>query len=88
MTIFALITKTSKKDKLILAIILYIYFLLYFYKTNKNKLQALIYITSKINIMMLVYILKLSLKFYFINIEAYKIDGFILKIVYIVLASF
>ena len=68
--------------------VLYIYYPLRFRKDKKNEVQALINSSSKVNIMMLAYALKLGLKICRINVGAQKIDGSILKTFGIVLASF
>lgn len=51
-----------KKDEMILAKILYIYYLPSFEKNKKNKIQALINCNSKINAIILVYILKVGVQ--------------------------
>ena len=53
-----LVTTTSKKD-LILDHILYIYYLVYFWK-GRNYIKTLIDLDSKINIITLIYTLKLG----------------------------
>lgn len=88
LTIFILITKASKKDKMILEKIQYIYYLLYFRKDKKNEEQALIDLDSKINAIILTYIAKLGLKIRRIDIKAQKINSSILKMFRIVLISF
>lgn len=62
LTIFALITKANKEDNIALTRILYIHYLLYFYKDKKNKVQALIDSSNKVSIITLAYALKLDLK--------------------------
>lgn len=83
------ITKASKKDdNIILDKILYIYYLLRFYKDKKNKVRVLINSNSKCNIIILAYVSELGLKVREINIRAYKINGSTLKTFKMVLASF
>lgn len=60
MTTFAPITEVNKKDKVVLAWVLYIYYLLCFQKDNKYKLQTLINFGSKINAITPVYTAKLG----------------------------
>lgn len=80
-----LMAGVSIKDILrLLDRILYIYYLVWF----KKKIQALINLSSKINIITLVYILKLGLKACYINVRALKIDGSIFKTFEIILTSF
>lgn len=49
-----------KKDEIVLARVVNIYYLLHFKKNNKNKVQVIIKFGNKVNIMTLAYILKLS----------------------------
>lgn len=60
---------------------------LYFKKDIKN-IKILINFNSKINGMIPIYLSKLSIKIYHINIRAQKIDSFIFKIFQIILSSF
>lgn len=85
---FALVTDVNKEENIALARILYIYYLFYFYKDKKNKIQALINSNSKVNAIILAYALKLGLKICRTNVKAQKITGFIFKIFEIVLARF
>lgn len=56
-------TKACKENNnVILNKILYIYYLLYFYKEKKNKMQVLINSGTEINIIILVHILKLGFR--------------------------
>ena len=66
------ITKTSKKDNLVLEKVLYVHYLIWF---KKKKIQVLIDLGSKINIMIPAYVLNLNIKVYYINVGAQKIDG-------------
>lgn len=47
----------------------YIYFLLYFYKNKKNKVQAIIEFDNKINARITAYTLKLDIRVYCTNIR-------------------
>lgn len=60
------IIKTSKKN-MFLDRISYIYYSIRF---KKNKMKALIDLSSEINAMTLIYIAKLDLKIYFTNVGA------------------
>lgn len=62
LTTSMLITKASKKDKIVLKKIPCIYYLLHFCKDKEKKMQALIDSGSKVNIMTLMHTLKLGLK--------------------------
>lgn len=64
------------------------YYLLYFYKNKKNKLQALINFGSKIHTMTLAYTSKPGFKVRQTNVRAEKINNSILEIFGIVLLSF
>ena len=77
--------KVSKKDFIVLDQIFYIYYLIQF---KKNKVQALIDFGNKVNIMTPKYVSKLDLKICLSNVKVQKIDGFIVNIFKIVLASF
>lgn len=55
------ITGASRENEIVLKKILYIYYLLYFCKDKKNKVQALINFASKVNVIILAYGLKLDL---------------------------
>lgn len=68
LTTFIFMTSTTKKDTN-LDYILYIYYLIYFWKIN-NKVKALIDFYNKINVMILIYTLKLSLQVWKTNIGA------------------
>lgn len=70
------VIEMSKKE-VVLAWVLYIYYLLCFWK-DINKIQALVNFNSKLNAMTLAYISKLSLKVCQIDVRAQKIDGFTL----------
>lgn len=85
--IFAPITKANKENKVILEKILYIYYLLCFWK-NTAKAKALFDSGSENNAMMSVYILKLGFQVQYTNIRAQKINNSIFKTFKIVLASF
>lgn len=87
MVIFLLVIEMSKKDYVSLKQVRYIYYLLYFQK-NTISMRALIDLGTEINAIILVYILKLYLKFYYTNIRAQKIDNSTFKMFEIVLASF
>lgn len=67
--------------------ILYINYVIYF-KKDQIKILMLLNFASKINIICLAYTVKLSVKVLFINVKACKINDFISKIFYIVLAIF
>lgn len=60
-------TEISKKDVITLAKILYIYYLLHFSK-DVNKIKILLNLNNKIKTMILVYISKLGLRIYYINV--------------------
>lgn len=51
LAIFALITETSKEDKLVLKRVLGIYYSFHFYKNKKNKVRALINLGNKVNML-------------------------------------
>ena len=70
-----------------LARILYIHYLLHFWKDNQNEMRALIDSSSKVNAMTPAYTSKLGFRIRQINVGAQKIDGFTLKTFRIVLAS-
>lgn len=63
--ISAPVTKTSKK--MILKQFSYIYYLVWF---KINKIQALINLCNKINVIIPIYATKLGSKIYFINVRA------------------
>lgn len=88
LTIFVLIKETSKKDKVVLKKVPYIYYLLYFRKDKKIEMQALINSNSKINAIKPAYTLKLGLKVDHIDNGTQKIDEFTFQIFEIVLARF
>lgn len=81
-------TKTNKKNKVVLKKVLYIYYLLHFCKNKKNKVQALIDPSSKINAIIRTYVAKLGLKIQSIKVKAQKIDSSIFKMFKIVLIIF
>lgn len=87
MVIFLLVIEMSKKDYVSLEQVPYIYYPLYFQK-NTISMRALIDLGTEINTIILVYILKLYLKFYYTNIRAQKRDNSTFKMFEIVLASF
>lgn len=58
------------------------------FNLKKGNLDLLIDFNSKINTILLVYILKLDFKIYLINNRAQKIDSVIVNIFSIMLASF
>lgn len=64
--------------------VLYIYNLVWF---KKNKVQALINLNNKVNIISLIYAINLSLKIRFINVGTQKIGSSIIEIFEIVLTS-
>lgn len=64
---FVLVTKASKKDDVALDWVPCIYYLIRF---KKNEVQALINSGNEINMITLVYILKLGLKVCCINVGA------------------
>lgn len=81
-----MIIKANKKN-IVLFKILYIYYLFYFQKYI-NKAQVLLDLSNKINTMMPIYILKLSLGIDYINVKTQKYNCSIFKMFEIVLASF
>ena len=85
MAISALVTRTSKEDDVALEQISYIYYPIWF---KKNEVQALIDLGNNINILTLVYVLKLGLRVYRTIFRAQKIDDSTFKIIRMVLASF
>lgn len=85
LTTFALITKTSKKDDMVLESVSYIHNLIWF---KKSLRKALINFGSKVNAIFLRKTLKFGLKVYHTIVRAQKIDNSIIKILEIVLASF
>lgn len=87
-TFVPVIEASKEDDNIILDKILYIYYPLRFYKDKKNKIQALINFSSKINIMILVYASKLDHKICQTNIKVQKIDSSTFKMFDMVLASF
>lgn len=80
-------TKTSKEEFVLLERLLYIHYLLYFWK-NIADLRALIDSGSEVNTMTLVCALKLGLKVYHTIVGAQIIDNFTFEIFRMVLASF
>lgn len=54
--------EANREDKVVLKRVLYIYYPLCFYKDKKNKVQALVNFSSKVNAITLAYILELDLK--------------------------
>ena len=87
LTTSVLVTKASKEDIVILNYISCICYQIWF-KKSKVYVQVLINSSSKVNAMILGYILKLGLKICFINIKTQKIDDFTFKAFEMVLASF
>lgn len=81
-------TEASKKDKIILKKILYIYYLLCFSKDKENKIWVLIDSSSKANAMTSGYTMKIGLKIYFTNVKTQKIYDSTFKIFKMILASF
>lgn len=71
-----LITKTYKKDEVVLKKVPCIYYPFRFHKNKKNEVEALINLSSKVNSITLTYIVKLGLKVHFTDVKAQKIDGF------------
>lgn len=65
--------------------VLYIHYIILF---KKNEIQILTDLKSKIDIITLVYIIKLGFKVGLISIGVQKVDSFILEIFEIVPASF
>ena len=82
-----LVIETSKKKHVSLEQVLYIYYLLHFWKDTAS-VRALIDLSSDVNAMILAYASKLDLKVYLTNVRAQKIDGFTLETFGMVLASF
>lgn len=85
---FAPMTKASRKNKVVLKRVLYIHYLLCFHKEKKNKMQALINCSSKINTMTLTYISKLGSRVRQINAGAQKINDSTFETFEIILVSF
>ena len=81
----ALMTKANKEDIIIEYWISYICYPIYF---KKNKVCTLIESGNKVNTIILEYILKLDVKVHFTNVRAQKMDGSILEIFEMILASF
>ena len=81
------VIKTSKEDYMPLERVLYIYYLLHFWKDIVG-IRALINSNSEINAITPMYVSKLGLKIYHTDVEAQKIYGSTLKMFKIVLASF
>lgn len=82
------VTGANKKDKMVLAKLPYIYYLLRFWKNNQNKMRASIDFGSKLNKITPIYVLKLGLWVCQTYIGTQKIDGSTFKIFEIILASF
>lgn len=82
------VIEANKEDDVALARILYIYYALCICKNKKNKVQALINFSNKVNVMIPANASKLDLKICCINVKTQKIDGSTFKILKIVLASF
>lgn len=78
MAISVLITQTSKEKNLALARILCIYYLLCMQK-NINTIQVLLDLDSKVNTMILAYVLKLGFQICRTNIRAWKINSSIFE---------
>lgn len=70
LAISMLVTKVDKKNEIVLAKVLYIHYPLRSCKNKKNKIYILINFANKINVIMLIYILKLDFKIYCINFRA------------------
>ena len=85
LTTFLLVIKTSKEDDLALQRVLYVHYPIWF---KKKDVQALINLGSKVNTMTSIYISKLGVRVYHINIGAQNIDGSTLKTFGMILASF
>ena len=81
------ITEASKEDEMVLKRVPCIYYLLRFWK-NTAKVKALINSGSEVNVIIPTYAAKLGLKVRRTNVWIQKIDGSILKIFEMVLASF
>ncbi len=77
----------ANKEGVIMKRIPCLYYPCYFEK-NSKKVGTLLDLVSKVNVMTLVYTIKLGLKVRNINVKAQKIDDFILKTFEIVLVSF
>lgn len=82
------VIKASKKKKVALAQILYIYYLFRFRKNDKNKIWALINFGSKGNAITPAYILKLGLQIRQTDVRAQKIDSSTFEMFEMVLANF
>lgn len=67
---FLPIVEANKEDEVVLNRVTYIYYLLRFYKDEKNKLWAPINFDSKVNTMILAYTLKLGFKIHKTNVRA------------------
>lgn len=78
-------TRASKEDMALNQIFDIIYYPIWF---KKDKVRALINLSSKVNTMILRYALELGLKVCHTNVKARKIDDSILKMFKMVLASF
>lgn len=59
--IFVPVIDASKKDKMVLARVPYIYYLLQFQRNNYNKMRALKNFSSKVNKMIPIYASKLDI---------------------------
>lgn len=84
LAISTLVTGVGNK-KMALNYVFWIYYPVWF---KENKIRALINLSSKINVISLVYASKLGLKVWHTNIRAQKVNGSIFKTFKIVLASF
>lgn len=78
-------TEASKEENVVLNQILCIHHPICF---KKNEIQALIYLGSKINVIILAFASEIGFKVYHTKVEALKIDNCTLKTVGIVIASF
>ena len=79
--------KTNNKDYVLLEQVSCIHYPLYFWK-NIAGIKALIDLGSEVNVMTLIYTLKLGFKIHSTNIGVQKIDDSTLEIFRIVLTSF
>ena len=84
---FLLVSETNKKDYISWKRMLYIYYLFCFWK-NTIGVKVLINSDSEVNAMTPAYVSKLGFNVCHTNVGAQKIDGSILKIFGMVLASF
>ena len=85
MATFLSVIETSKENNITLQRVSCIYYLIGF---KKKEVQALIDLRSKVNAIILVYALELSLKVYHIKVGAQKMIGSTLDTFEMVLANF